>query len=261
MTLDIPEGSIYFWMYNQGLKHVPWQQLEFELRMAGKEIRKKDSDNYWNGWHRSSLYDHGDEWTVRRESFVSASKGYFDKAWDDYEPHPMLDLPEPRNRFVPCNKANKPMIPWGEGCMTLVDAKAKMGMVYLAENLKGTKRIVVDCDGDHEEKLDGRTIWFLSKYLDKTHVLAKPKKVCEYEGYESTGIDLPASFHLTFMVDRLVPTMHFPKAHIDIAGNAKNQLRYFKNKVWNGLEPAPMTPEIWEDIKRYIEGRECGKSA
>lgn len=258
MRLEVPDGSIYNWMYVQGLKHVMWNELEFELRMAGRQIRPKDEENYWNGWYNSTLYEHEETWLLKRQAHPSASKSYFDKAWEDYEPHPCDSWPDVSNRFVPCNGLNKPIIPWSEGCMTWADAHAMLGCTFMAENLKGTKTIVIDVDGDHDEKLDGRTIMFFTvKYMDKTHCMSKPKAVCEYPGYESTGIKTPASFHLTFAVDRLVPTMHFPDAHVDIAGNLKNQLRFFKNKEWNGLPPMQMTPEVWEDIKEYLRRRCC----
>ena len=66
---------------------------------------------------------------------------------------------------------------------------------------------------------------------------------------------MPASFHLTFAVDRVIPTMHFSKAHMDIVGNKENSLRYLKNKIWNGIEPLPMNEAIWDDIKSYVERR------
>ena len=52
----VPSDSIYFWMYRQGLKRVPINDVYWALRQAGKEIRKKDEENYWNGWYNSTLY-------------------------------------------------------------------------------------------------------------------------------------------------------------------------------------------------------------
>ena len=38
----IPDGSIYLWMYNMGLKHVPVDRLEAELVQSGRPVRDKD---------------------------------------------------------------------------------------------------------------------------------------------------------------------------------------------------------------------------
>lgn len=256
--IDVPQDSIYFWMYKQGLKHVPLQEILSACRYVGKQVRQKDIENYWNGWYRSSLYslDGNDVFSLKSEKiYTSSSSSYFDMDYEDYTPHPYPYYPDVMNRWVPCNVDNKPMIKWGKGCMSLADAKAYRNQVYLAENLKGCKFIVIDCDGDHDSKLDMQTVAHLWRYASITHTLSKPKNICEYEGYESTGCDTPASFHLTFTVDRVIPTMHFPYAHIDIVGNKCNSLRYLKNKRWNGIQPVQMTPEIWNDIRKYITYR------
>lgn len=256
MFIQVPEGSLYIWCYSQGLKHIGLEELLSAVRCAGKDLRPKDIENYWNGWYNSDMYrTNGDSVFSLRHKIVSSSLGYLDMAYSDYPVHPYIEYPEVQNRWVPCNKDNKPMIQWGNGCLTKGDAEAWPNQVYLAENLKGTKIIVIDCDGDHDTQLDFGTIARLSYYRDKTHCLDKPKMIWEYEGYEDVQIDFPASFHLTFTVDRLIPTMHFPWANIDIIGNAKNSLRYLKNKTWNGIDPAPMTNEIWDDIKRYVKNR------
>lgn len=248
--IEIPDGSIYFEMYKWGLKHVPIEEIEDACRMAGKEIRQKDYENYRNGWYRSDLYGRSDslfDLTLQHRP-QAASKNYFEKDYHDYPEHPYSDMgDEILNRYIPCNAANKPMIKWGNGCMTKEDAEAMPGQVYLAENLKGCKFIVIDCDGDHDpNKLDFESMKFLNPYRKITHALSKPKMWCS----------IPTSFHLTFAVDRVIPTMHFNKAHIDICGNKENQLRYFKTKIWNHLDPIPMTDEIWASIREYIRKRE-----
>lgn len=253
--LEVPNGSIYFWMYTQGLKHVPTQDIVDACATAGTSIRKKDWDNYYNGFYRSDLRDAYDKnvFVLSRALREPASSlNYFDMAYHDYPDHPYLGMPEIENRFVPCSSHNKPMIKWGEGCMSKEDAQAYVKQRYLAENLKGCKFIVVDCDGDHDEVLDMEAISFFSSFIHQTHTLMKPKHIYEYKGYEDTGIEQCASFHLTFAVDKVIPTMHFPYAHIDIVGNKMNSLRYFKNKVWNNLPPLQMNDEIWEKIKSFI---------
>ena len=258
--VDVPSGSIYFWMYTQGLKHVMLQDILNALEHAGKPVREKDVENYWNGWHNSDLY-HGDgkedmfKLTRRKQTWT---QGFFDTPYAMYPEHPYMGvpcMPEVQNRWVPCNKNNKPMIKWSNGCMSLADAKAMPNQVYLAENVKGCKFIVIDCDGDHGDGLDMETILFLRRYKDMTHMLSKPKSVCEYKGYEHTCDDEAASFHLTFLTTRLIPTMHFPYAGIDIVGNRHNSLRYLKNKEWNHIQPAYMTADIWQELQDYIKYR------
>lgn len=255
--MDFPDGSIYFWMYTQGLKQVDLGEIEAMCSMHGKDIRQKDYDNYWRGWYKSDLY-RTDNWEsifkFHRWMDAPSSTLMKDCAYHEFPINPYHhDIEE---RWVPCNKDNKPMIKWGQGCMGYTDAMSYPNQVYLAENLKGCNRIVIDCDGDHEEKLDLETVLFLWRLSSMTHTLMKPKKVKEYEGYGNFDLDMPASFHLTFEVDRVVPTMHFPCAHIDIVGNRRNSLRYLKNKEWNGIQPAKMTDGIWHQIQNYINYRE-----
>lgn len=251
MILVSPNESIYHIMYVWGLKHYDLRDIEAECAKVGKDIRRKDYDNYWNGWHRSSLY-HGpgadNMFMLTREKprITGASREYFDLGYNDYPEHPWDDgIPEVQERWVPCSAENKPLIPWSQGCMTIGDAVSMSRQVYLAENLKGTHTIVIDCDGNHGEELDLETMYFLNKWRSMTHCIVKP-------GYSG---DVPESFHLTFSVDRIIPTMHFPYAHIDFVGNQKNSLRYWKNKQWNHVEPAPMTEAWWQEIQGYIKYR------
>lgn len=256
----VPTGSIYLWMYRQGLKHVPLNDIELACAVAGKDIREKDIENYWNGYYRSDLYtgagrDDVFQLVKRHPGTDAKSIAFLTTPYHEYPVHPYLGQPEITKRFVPCNASNKPMIKWSNGCMDMVDAESMQHQKYLAENLKGCKFIVIDCDGDHDEKLDLETISFLYRYSHDTHMMCKPKLVCQYDGYEKSCCTLPASFHLSFMVDKVIPTMHFPEANIDIIGNRANSLRYFKNKVWNGRPPALMTERIWGELQEYVKYR------
>ncbi len=143
--------------------------------------------------------------------------------------------------------------------MSRADAQAYFGSVYLGENMKDLHHIVIDCDGDHNG-LHLETIKFLYKYREMTHCLSKPKQLWEYGEELPQDADpwMTASFHLTFMTDRWIPTMHFPKAHIDIVGNHNNSLRYWKNKTWNHRAPLQLTEEIWNDIRQFVERSERG---
>lgn len=256
--ISVPDGSIYFWCYTQGLKHVPFDSVAAAVRMAGKDMRPKDIQNYWNGWYRSDLYmGDGSVWEVASSS-ERRKRGLL--SYCEYPSMPIEYLAcntvGPANRWIPCNGDNKPLIKWGNGCLTLADAEAYPHQVYLAENNRGCKRVIIDCDGDHDDGiLDLETIAFLSSYIPRTHTLQKDVRVNDVEGYEGYPINAPVSFHLSFMVDRVIPTMHFPKAHIDIIGNQVNSLRYLKTKSWNGMVPMRMTAKIWNEITDYIRMR------
>ena len=250
--VDVRYGeSIYFDMYKWGLRHIPLDTIELDCAFAGVQIRDKDYRNYWNGWHNSSLYDGpaSDDVFVlcpRWSREPGASEEFVQgKHYWTYPENPFKGLPEIENRWVPCNADNKPMIQWSKGCMTMGDAVALSRQKYLAENLKGTHLIVIDCDGNHGDELDWETMWFLNRWRDDTHCIVKP-------GYDT---EIPQSFHLTFTTDRVIPTMHFPWAHIDIVGNRRNSLRYWKNKKWNGLAPAEMTAGRWAELQDYINRR------
>lgn len=250
----IPDGSIYFWMFTQGLKQVPLDSILAACNLAGKDVRSKDIDNYWNGWYKSGLKKHR---SILEFGHVPQSKDYFIKDYKSYPIHPFLGQPEIQNRFIPTYSNGMPLIQWKDGCLDAWTAMHFAGGTYVSENLQGTKTIVIDIDGDHGGELDMETIDFGYLFTD-THTLFKPKHIPDYEGYEAwkSEWNKSASFHLTFRVDRLIPTMHFPKAHIDILGNQKNTLRCYKNKVWNKKEPIDMTPDIWDMIKAYIRKRE-----
>ena len=247
--IEIPRDSIYFWMYEQGLKHIDLHSIELACWSVGKDIRPKDYENYWNGFHRSDLYcgpGSDDIWMLKRHREIkSESKQFEELAYYDYPVHPYTGMPEVKNRWVPCSIDNKPMIKWSQGCMTMADCVAYPSQKYLAENLKGTQMIVIDCDGNHDDPWDYETINFLSKFQNTTHCIWKPASVMEAS----------PSFHLTFRTDRIIPTMHFPYAHIDIVGNRRNSLRYWKNKKWNGVQPIYMTTGRWNELRDYIRYR------
>jgi len=253
----VPDGSIYFWMYGQGLRHTPLRDVVSQCAAASKEIREKDFANYWRGWYNHELY-HGERDVL---SLAGIKPDFLLAEWEDYPEHPYDGCPEVEARWVPCSAEGKPLIRWGSGCMTRTDAWVYPGSASLAENMKGTHAIVIDCDGDHDG-LDLDVVECLLPLTRMTHTLSKPKKIREYRDYDAKQERMerlaafPASFHLTFTVDKVVPTMHFPSAHMDIVGNQRNSIRYRKDKVWNGMQMTPMTHDIWEYLKAYVERRE-----
>lgn len=245
----MPDDSLYFWMYEQGLKQVSLPLIQGAAIAQGRELREKDIQNYWNGWY-NSFY--------RKRDLLDISLPVrTPESYEDLQKHPCIGYPEPTRIWVPCNQDNHPMIKWGKGCLSIYDAMCWPGCVYLAENMYMTRRIVIDIDGDHDkDNLDLDAIEFGSQWIDKTHCIAKTQSVGDL--MQDAPINLkcmPVSFHLTFAVDKLVPTMHFPYAHIDIVGNARNSLRYYKTKVYNQLAPLPMTEEIWQELQSYLQRR------
>lgn len=252
----VPEGSIYFWMYEQGLKQINLDWLIEVLINAGRQVRQKDIDNYWNGFHRSNLYGKNNPYSMfvlKKFENKSPSNMFTNTPLSNYPGNPNWYLPDIEERWVPCNAANKPMVKWSKGCMSKEDAEAYIHQRFLAENTKGTKYVIIDCDGDHGDEIDLCIIKFLYQFTSRTHTIFKPKLIPEYEGYEDSEYNLPASFHLTFFTDRIIPTMHFPGVHMDIIGNKENSLRYWKNKIWNGKNPIMMTPMIWNMLRDYVK--------
>ena len=246
--LQVPDGSIYFWMYTEGLKHTPIEDIQAACSAAGVDIRPKDMQNWVNGWMRSDR-------TTGERPVSMGGKNNFERNLFDYPENPSMAIGERTDCWVPCNAENKPLIKWSNGCMQKEDAIAYKNCVYLGQNMLDQHKIVIDCDGDHGGQLNFDVIRWGHKYPTETHMLAKPKRLIEY------GVELPddvdpmwsASFHLTFFTDRWIPTQHFPAAHLDIVGNRNNSMRYWKNKVWNRLAPLQLTQEIWDDIYNYVE--------
>lgn len=252
MGVLLPQGSIYLWMYDQGLKGTPIEEIVNECRLSGVTIREKDFQNYYNGLGKRTIKMHSSIFDIP----PSKRKSYYDLDYSQYPMKPFNDYPDTEDRWVPCSKDNKPMIKWGDGCLKKEEAEAFKDQVYLAENLIGGHRIVIDCDGDHDANLDLETIEFFWQFSQITEVYRKPKDCIDYGITIDEFIDLPASFHLTFYVDRVIPTMHFPHAHIDIIGNKKNSLRYFKNKKCNNMPLCIMNDQIWSVIREYIRSRD-----
>ena len=246
-----PEDSLYFWCYRQGLRGVKLDDVIASA--APRTLRQKDVRNYWAGWTNRALY-RKTEGGGGPLFNLAYSKGGEEKPsrFQDlslYRDNPIAGT-RVDNRWVPCNAANKPMIKWGNGCMSYADARAYPGSVYLAENLKGTSTIVIDIDGDHDpENIDVEVLKEFDTWRNLTHCLYKDRYV------EDGDRMFPVGYHLTFSTKLLIPTMHFPTAHVDVCGNMNNQLRYIKTKKWNGLDPMELDCSIWDQLKKFLERR------
>lgn len=150
-------------------------------------------------------------------------------------------------RFFPCTPDNRPMIQWGwrdgfePNLMLRCDAEAISPVHWVGQNCLYQNFVVFDIDGVGHGTRDEQVIAFGSQFREMTMTLEDPRK--------------RGSFHLYFKTDRLVPVKHFPKAKLDLMGNAVNAAVYFKDKVSNGIPPAELTPQIWDAMQRYQVSR------
>lgn len=254
MAVPPPGQSIYLWMYRKGLSMVPIDDVLEALLLGGHTVRPKDLRNYWAGWQRRQSGAMGP--TMLDGIEVPPASRVL--SYDEYPVSPYLGTPEVMARWVPCNADNRPMIKWGNGCMTLASAKACRGCRYLAENLRSTRLLVIDVDGDHGDGLDVDALRFFARWRDLTCCHDKPRLVLDAMGDSCLDLHtaaLPTSYHLTFFTTKVIPTMHFPAAHVDLIGNRRNSLRYFKDKTFNGLEPMEMDDRTWDEMFEWIEER------
>lgn len=101
------------------------------------------------------------------------------------------------------------------------EAEAYKYIKYIAEELKGGCRIVIDCDSSET----------VSKFI---HLADKT------ESYISED---QSSAHFVFTTNKIIPTAH--KNKIDLLGNEKYSLRNIKpNKLYNEKEAIPLTQDI-----------------
>lgn len=122
--------------------------------------------------------------------------------------------------FTPVFKNNKTLL-GKDRILTKEEALAYPNILYIAEELKGSTRVVIDCDSKE-------TVELFSEYLSQT------------ESYVSSD---KSSAHLVFTTDKLIRTSH--KEGIDFLGNTLYTLRNIKsNKIPNNVEAIPITQEI-----------------
>ena len=251
----VPVESIYYWMYDAGLRGFPESQLEQTLISSGKQIRQKDWDNYRRGYARSyftgeSVDRHLTQLSIRPKNidFTATHLHQFGRS------NKLINYDK---RWVPCSKNNKPLIQWSRTLTTYEEAIVFPDSIYLAECMYSTPYIVFDIDGDHNDVLHLDLIEHFAPLINITHALVKQRTVSEYtQGLPKHILSLPTSFHLTFRTDRLIPTKHFPNACIDLLGNKAPQLRYRKTKQWNHVFPALLTEKIWRYFMDFIAMKE-----
>lgn len=136
---------------------------------------------------------------------------------DDFQTNPNPRLTQ---YFTPVFKNHKTLL-GKDRILSKEEAMAYPDILYIAEELKGSNRIVIDCDSKE-------TVELFSEYLSQT------------ESYVSTD---KSSAHLVFTTDKLIRSSH--KEGIDLLGNTLYTLRNIKdNKVYNDLKAIPLTQEI-----------------
>lgn len=105
--------------------------------------------------------------------------------------------------------------------LSLEEASKFDNVQYIAEELKHSNRIVIDCDSKE-------TVELFKNYLYKT------------ESYINSDL---SSAHLVFTTDKIIPTKH--KDCIDLLGNQKFSLRNIKpNKQYNNNKAISLTQEV-----------------
>lgn len=227
--------SIYMDMFTAGTRLIPLDSILRVCEQEGITVRRKDVTNYWNGVRRTQSVD------LLAIPEYHEPRSIDTHTWDDYPKLPDGWLENPVRYFPTDTQPSKPYpgFKWGSKVVSrrLAEQLSPIGMV--GENLIAQPYICLDIDGDHDK--DNIDLELLSYF-------APWKKLTE--SWESR----PESFHLIFGVDRVVPTMHFPKAHLDILGNARNQARYLKDKTPSGVR-IPMDHKMWEQVKGWVASR------
>ena len=140
--------------------------------------------------------------------------------------YPTLKEPRTQKFYTPVFK-NNTTLKGSEQTLTYKEANSYPNKIYVAEQLKGSNRILIDCDSKE-------TVELFLEYKDKT------------ESYYS-----PSSMHLVFITDKIIPSQRYHK--LDIQGNKTLSLRHIKdNKIANNLEPIPLTQEVLDTVANYV---------
>lgn len=145
----------------------------------------------------------------------------------DLNSFPLLENPRLEKWYTPVFPNHK-TLKGADQILTLEEAEAYEGKLYVAEQLKGSNRIVIDCDSKE-------TVELFLRYKDLT------------ESYYSED-----SMYLVFTTDRIIPSQRYNK--LDIQGNKTLALRHIKpNKQPNGLEAIPLTQDVLDIVRGVYE--------
>lgn len=247
--------SPYFAMFRAGQHGIPLEDVSAWCHQLGIPLRDKDVRNWSDGKWR---YDcrHSANRSVLNPILPSqqGKLGVNRAPFLDMKLSEFPSLPEgwtgTDHRWFPCNEDNKPMQKWGYSesyIPQLYDHASAVALStcgYVGQNMYAQPFIVVDIDGVGHGVIDQTTIDFGRQF--DTQVWENPEKA--------------GSFHLYFWTDRLLPIQHWPFAHIDFMGNAKNAAVYLKKKKSNGKEMAYFSQQTLSKLQEYIRYRERNKN-
>lgn len=262
-----PGQSPYFGMFRAGRLGYPIEEVTAHCTANGIPLRAKDIESWQDGAFKNQVHQAifeqqlANRWKGSRLNPVvtpittptnlPSLRLAGQPSFDTMRLEDFPKLPDGwhgcERRFFPCTPDNKPMIQWGwkggfePNLMLRCDAEAISPVHWVGQNMLYQNFIVMDIDGVGHGTTDQAVISFGTQFREMTMTLEDPAK--------------PGSFHLYFMTDRLIPVKHFPKAKLDLMGNAVNAAVYFKNKVSNGIPAAELTPKIWDAMQRYQVSR------
>lgn len=232
-----PGASVYFLMYQLGLRGISWDSIVSYANFQGKILREKDAANWARGYMKNQdpfAIEQSPAWrqtTLSLDQFSVRPAGYR----------------EPIDCWVPCSAECRPLVKWSKTRCTEAQAWAYRNCEILGKNLRGMKLVVIDVDGDHTGEPDWDVINYWSRFINYTFSRVK---------VDNQG--RPISFHLEFYTDRIIPTMHFHK--LDLLGNMNNQIQYLKpNKVENRIPRAPLDDYILGELNAYSEQHEYAR--
>jgi len=241
--------SPYFAMYRAGIHGIPIEEVSSWCLSLGIPLRDKDVRNWKDGrWS----YDCKRQQSVLNPILMSRhapAAPFLESKLTDF-PRLPEDWMGTDRRWFPCTAENKPMAKWGyaeDYVPVLYDqasAKALAPTGYVGQNLYAQPLVVIDIDGVGHGEPDGMTIQFGRQFDTETY--ENPAK--------------PGSFHLYFWTDRLLPIQHWPFAHIDFMGNARNAAVYMKEKQGNGMPRMFFSQQVLETVQGYIKLRRLGRS-
>lgn len=188
-----------------------------------KELTKNEQNEDWIEAVTEVALSIGLEQHEIKETIISATKEKKSpEKQASTELNSLATNPTPRltQYFTPVFKNNKTLL-GKDRILSKEEALAYPNILYIAEELKGSNRVVIDCDSKE-------TVELFSEYLSQT------------ESYVSSD---KSSAHLVFTTDKLIRTSH--KEGIDFLGNTLYTLRNIKsNKIPNNVEAIPITQEI-----------------
>lgn len=243
------DESPYFAMFRAGLHGHTIEECLQECIYKNIPVREKDINSWKEGHWKKAIKTNLRSGDVLNPVLVKKSQSgkMANLKLEDFPKWPSDWLGTDR-RWFPCTGDNRPMQKWGYSefyTPTLLDrpsAQAISQCGWVGQNVYAQTFIVFDIDGVGHGSRDDQVIAFGNKFREGTQCWEDPMK--------------PGSFHLYFSTNRRIPIAHYNYAKLDVLGNHTNAAVYTKNKQSNGLQMAPLTQEIWDEMQAYVKGRE-----